>query len=172
VGPRPDPRALGQALAPHHLAIAEHDWVDSEEARLGQATAQATACRRTDSPVPRVCEAHDVWRVDFKGQFETRDGRLCYPLTVMDAASRYLLACTAFVEPTTENVKKVFVELFAKHGLPKAIARTTVSRSRPWRRQPGSRNSRLGGRASGSSSNASTRANRSRTDAMSECISP
>jgi putative transposase len=66
-------------------------------------------------------EANDVWCVDFKGQFETRDGRLCYPLTVMDAASRYLLACTAFVEPTTENVKKVFVKLFAKYGLPKAI---------------------------------------------------
>ena len=70
----------------------------------------------------RACrEANDVWCVDFKGQFKTRDGRLCYPLTVMDAASRYLLACTAFHEPTAENVRNVFVALFERYGLPKAI---------------------------------------------------
>lgn len=66
-------------------------------------------------------EANDVWCVDFKGQFRTRDGTHCYPLTVMDAASRYLLACVGFRNPTSENVHDVFVELFEKHGLPKAI---------------------------------------------------
>lgn len=49
------------------------------------------------------------------------DGRRCYPLTVMDAASRYLLACVAFHEPSLENVEPVFVELFKRYGLPKAI---------------------------------------------------
>jgi putative transposase len=34
---------------------------------------------------------NDLWRVDFKGQFKTRDGHYCYPLTVTDRYSRYLL---------------------------------------------------------------------------------
>jgi putative transposase len=45
----------------------------------------------------------------------------CYPLTVMDAASRYLLACIGFHAPTADNVHGVFVELFRRFGLPKAI---------------------------------------------------
>jgi transposase InsO family protein len=72
-------------------------------------------------PFSRCREPNDVWCVDFKGQFPTRDGRLCYPLTVMDAASRYLLACVALHHPTLENVRRIFVELFKKYGLPKAI---------------------------------------------------
>lgn len=70
----------------------------------------------------RTCRnANDVWCVDFKGDFTMRDGRVCYPLTVIDAASRYLLACVGFHEPTAKNVEKVFVELFRTHGMPKTI---------------------------------------------------
>src|SRR2546427_2792410 len=72
-------------------------------------------------PFSKCREPNDVWCVDFKGQFPTRDGKLCYPLTVMDAASRYLLAVVAFHHPTHDNVRAVFVELFKRHGLPKAI---------------------------------------------------
>jgi transposase InsO family protein len=72
-------------------------------------------------PFAKCREPNDVWCVDFKGQFELGDGRLCYPLTVMDAASRYLLAVVAFHHPTHENVRAAFVELFKRFGLPKAI---------------------------------------------------
>ena len=41
-----------------------------------------------------VAEApNELWCVDFKGQFKTADGRYCYPLTITDAYSRYLLCC-------------------------------------------------------------------------------
>lgn len=72
-------------------------------------------------PFSKCREPNDVWCVDFKGQFKLGDGSTCYPLTVMDGASRYLLACVAFHHPTLENVRAVFVELFKKYGLPKAI---------------------------------------------------
>src|SRR5687768_17899970 len=55
-------------------------------------------------PFSRCREPNDVWCVDFKGDFETGDGRACYPLTVMDAASRFLLACDGFRSPNLENV--------------------------------------------------------------------
>jgi transposase InsO family protein len=72
-------------------------------------------------PFSKCREPNDVWCVDFKGQFKLGDGSTCYPLTVMDAASRYLLACVAFHHPTLDNVRAVFVELFRKYGLPAAI---------------------------------------------------
>jgi transposase InsO family protein len=48
-------------------------------------------------PFSEAREPNDIWWcVDFKGQFTMKDGRLCYPLTVTDAASRFLLACVGF----------------------------------------------------------------------------
>lgn len=79
--------------------------------RVAPRTRPFSACR----------EPNDVWCVDFKGHFKMGNGRTCYPLTVMDATTRYLLACAGFHEPTLANVREVFVELFRKHGVPKAI---------------------------------------------------
>ena len=39
---------------------------------------------------------NELWSADFKGQFKMGNGRWCYPLTVMDHASRYLLGCQGF----------------------------------------------------------------------------
>lgn len=41
-------------------------------------------------PLEGAKQPNDLWTVDFKGQFKTWDGVYCYPLTVMDQASRYL----------------------------------------------------------------------------------
>src|SRR6185312_15680535 len=40
-----------------------------------------------------------VWCVDFKGWFRTGDGEKCYPLTLIDAYSRYLLRCEGVIDP-------------------------------------------------------------------------
>ena len=63
---------------------------------------------------------NDVWRIDFKGWFRTRDGERCDPLTVTDAYSRYLPACE-IVPPRTAEVRAAVEGLFARHGLPGAI---------------------------------------------------
>jgi len=62
-----------------------------------------------------------VWGADFKGQFRTRDGRYCYPFTVTDLHSRYLLACDGGLSPTTALVRTSLERLFREHGLPEAI---------------------------------------------------
>jgi transposase len=46
-------------------------------------------------PTSQILAPNDVWCADFKGQFRTGDGRYCYPLTVTDGFSRYLLGCQA-----------------------------------------------------------------------------
>ena len=62
-----------------------------------------------------------VWSADFKGQFKTRDGRYCYPLTVTDNYSRYLLGCQALRSTACASAKRVFVRLFREFGLPDRI---------------------------------------------------
>src|SRR6185295_14844449 len=72
-------------------------------------------------PTSIVTAPNELWCVDFKGQFKTRDGRYCYPLTVTDSYSRYLLGCQGLLSTETLGAKGVFTGLFKKYGLPKAI---------------------------------------------------
>jgi putative transposase len=72
-------------------------------------------------PISIATAPNDLWCVDFKGQFKTRDGRYCYPLTVTDRYSRYLLGCQALLSTETEGAQATFLQLFKKYGLPKAI---------------------------------------------------
>ena len=62
-----------------------------------------------------------TWSADFKGEFPTRDGRLCYPLTVQDMHSRFLLACRGRPNVTIDGVVPVFTRLFREFGLPERI---------------------------------------------------
>jgi putative transposase len=72
-------------------------------------------------PISIASAPNDLWCVDFKGQFKTRDGRYCYPLTVTDRYSRYLLGCQALLSTETEGAKATFHHLFKKYVLPRAI---------------------------------------------------
>ena len=62
-----------------------------------------------------------VWSADFKGQFRTGDGKLCYPLTITDNSSRYLLLCQGLSRPTFEEARPWFEWVFREYGLPEAI---------------------------------------------------
>jgi len=62
-----------------------------------------------------------VWTTDFKGQLRTGDGVYCYPLTVADGCSRYLLACRGLLSVETVGVRGAFERLFREYGLPARI---------------------------------------------------
>lgn len=64
---------------------------------------------------------HQVNNIDFKGQFRTRDGRLCYPLTMTDTFSRSLLVCKALEGPTFAATKAALERCFREHGVPASI---------------------------------------------------
>jgi transposase InsO family protein len=70
----------------------------------------------------RECDRPNaVWSADYKGQFKTGDGRLCYPLTITDNHSRYLLCCRGLHHPSYEETKPWFAAVFKKYGLPEVI---------------------------------------------------
>lgn len=62
-----------------------------------------------------------VWTTDFKGHFRTGDRQYCYPLTVMDGFSRYLLECHGMLRPTWTETQRRFTRLFEVFGLPDVI---------------------------------------------------
>jgi transposase InsO family protein len=69
----------------------------------------------------QVDASNQVWAADFKGEFPTRSGAMCYPLTISDAHSRVLLACQALPATGYEGAHPIFTELFRQYGLPLAI---------------------------------------------------
>lgn len=71
--------------------------------------------------VVRVHQPNALWTIDFKGQFRLGDHRWCYPLTVMDSASRFLLDCDAQPRISGELVRQRMQRLFQHYGLPHAI---------------------------------------------------
>lgn len=62
-----------------------------------------------------------VWTVDFKGEFRTGDGRLCYPFTLRDGYSRFVLRCTALPSVRGAHTTPQLVRAFADDGLPQRI---------------------------------------------------
>lgn len=72
-------------------------------------------------PTTPMSKANGVWTMDFKGHFKTGDGRYCYPLTVVDGYSRFLLACQGLEGTLYEPTKLVLQRLFREFGLPEAI---------------------------------------------------
>ena len=64
---------------------------------------------------------NDIWTVDFKGQFRTGDARWCYPLTLCDGYSRYLLVCQGLRAPTSAGAFGALRRAFSAYGLPRII---------------------------------------------------
>jgi len=72
-------------------------------------------------PMTPMDEPNSIWTADFKGQFRTRDGEYCYPLTIVDGFSRYLLACQGLRSTAVPLAKPVFKRLFEEYGLPRIV---------------------------------------------------
>ena len=77
--------------------------------------------RANGTPLSAGANPNDLWCADFKGEFKLGNGRYCYPLTVSDHASRYLLLCEAFESTREAPVIAAFQRLFRDRGLPVAI---------------------------------------------------
>jgi transposase InsO family protein len=77
--------------------------------------------RATGTSLSQGLGPNDLWCADFKGEFKLGNGRYCYPLTVTDHASRFLLLCEALESTREELTFTAFRQLFAERGLPAAI---------------------------------------------------
>jgi len=73
------------------------------------------------TPLTHVTEPNQLWCTDFKGQFRLLNQKYCYPFTLSDYHSRYLLGCEGLESIDQYRVKNIFEIIFKEHGLPDAI---------------------------------------------------
>jgi len=76
---------------------------------------------REGTALSHALEPNALWCADYKGEFMLADRRYCYPLTVTDFASRYLIGCEALSTTKEAYAFTVFERLFKEFGLPAAI---------------------------------------------------
>jgi len=108
-------RLAGEVRVPARSTI--HAVLD----RHGLVTRMRRRRRATGTPLSQGARPNDLWCADYKGEFRLGNGRYCYPLTVTDHASRYLLMCEALESTREETAITAFEQLFQERGLPLAI---------------------------------------------------
>jgi transposase InsO family protein len=72
-------------------------------------------------PLAHATTPNSVWCIDFKGWFRCGDGCRCDPLTVTDAASRYLLCCQWLTRTDTAYTQAALTRVFREYGLPERL---------------------------------------------------
>src|SRR5947209_4825755 len=100
------------AISTVHAVLDRHGLVKSRKRRRHKAS--GTPLSMSDQP-------NDLWCADYKGEFMLADRRYCYPLTITDFASRYLIACEALQTTKEAYAFTVFENAFKEFGLPSAI---------------------------------------------------
>jgi transposase InsO family protein len=100
------------AVSTVHCTLDRHGLV----ARIGRRRQRAQG-----TPLSKALAANDLWCADFKGEFKLGDGRYCYPLTVTDQASRFILMCDGQASTKEAGAAPAFERLFKERGLPRAI---------------------------------------------------
>jgi len=102
----PAPSTIGQIL--------------KEEGLVSRRTRQR---RGKAKPTRRITPtaANQLWCADFKGQFRLGNGKYCYPLTITDAYSRFLVACVGLESTSSGPSQTVFEDAFRTYGMPESI---------------------------------------------------
>jgi len=102
---RPFPAAstIGDVFAEHGLIVTRR--------RRRRHISQPTGLREATAP-------NDVWCIDYKGQFRLGDGSYCYPLTISDQFSRFIIGCEGMGAIGDEAAREVCEEVFRTHGIP------------------------------------------------------
>jgi putative transposase len=100
------------AISTVHAVLDRHGLVARRRRR--RYTAKGTALSRPVQP-------NELWCADFKGEFQLADRRYCYPLTITDFATRYLIGCDALPSTKAPQCFTVFERAFKEFGLPRAI---------------------------------------------------
>lgn len=107
---------------PHGVKVPAASTVHAVLDRHGLVTHPIRRRTRTEgTPLSEGSAPNDLWCIDFKGEFQLGNRRYCFPLTVTDHASRFLLLCEAFESNAEKPVFPAFERLFQERGLPGAI---------------------------------------------------
>lgn len=100
------------AISTIHTVLDRYDLVSKGKKRRQRAEG---------TPLSDGAQPNDLWCTDYKGEFQLGNKQYCYPLTVTDHASRYLLLCEAMESNKEQYALTAFERLFRERGMPLAI---------------------------------------------------
>ena len=106
------PQIKPPAKSTVHAVLDRHGLVKARQRRRYKA--EGTQLTHARSP-------NELWCADYKGEFLLGNGKYCYPLTITDYRSRYLLACDGLESTKEPFAFTVFERTFKEYGLPSAI---------------------------------------------------
>jgi transposase InsO family protein len=117
------PKKLLEIISPHYPDLPAVSTTSDILKRKGLITPGKRRLRRAHPGCPKTTtnEPNDIWTADYKGHFKMGNGLYCYPLTVGDMHSRYLLGCDAHEAISLDHTKRHFTKLFHEYGLPLRI---------------------------------------------------
>lgn len=97
-----------------HRILARNGKVSKQKQRRSNPAFRSEKIQTTTRP-------NEIWSIDFKGQFQTKDGKDCYPLTLSDHFSRFLILCESLEGTASRPAEIALEEAFLEYGLPDAI---------------------------------------------------
>jgi putative transposase len=105
------------------LSIPAASTIGAVLSRNGLVNSHKRRIKRSYSPAHLTdgSKPNEIWCIDYKGQFKTKDRKYCYPLTISDYYSRFLIACDAAHSTKQQEAFEVFKESFKEFGLPDII---------------------------------------------------
>jgi putative transposase len=107
---------------PHGIRLPAVSTIHAVLDRHGLVTHPVRSRTRTQgTPLSDGLHPNDLWCTDYKGEFMLGDKRYCYPLTVTDYTSRFLLLCEAMESNAERYAFTAFERLFKERGLPRGI---------------------------------------------------
>jgi transposase InsO family protein len=107
---------------PHDIKVPARSTIHTILVRHGLVSnGSRLRTRAQGTPLSVGLGPNDLWCTDFKGEFQLANKQYCYPLTVTDHASRYLLLCEALESVKERTAFTAFERLFQERGLPLAI---------------------------------------------------
>lgn len=101
------------AVSTIHTILQKHDLVKRRRAR--------SVFKSTGTTLERPLQVNELWCADFKGQFKMANKQYCYPLTITDQHSRFILAADAMERIDEDECIASFERTFAEYGLPARI---------------------------------------------------
>lgn len=107
---------------PHGIKVPARSTIHAILDRHGLVSrSRRSRTRAEGTPLSAGLAPNDLWCTDFKGEFQLANKQYCYPLTVTDHSSRYLLLCEAMESNKEQPAFTAFERLFRERGLPQAI---------------------------------------------------
>ena len=106
------PMIKSPAISTVHAVLDRHGLVKRRRRRRYKA--QGT-------PLSKALLPNHLWCADYKGEFKLGNRQYCYPLTITDQASRYLIACEGLASTKSDFAFTIFERSFKEFGLPQAI---------------------------------------------------